>query len=79
MQAISVLVLMNISISVSNMILTLVSSVWTSTLFSAVLVRELPVESTLVENSENSNVSQLKKPSNGLPKNVLVPSYEQHD
>jgi len=79
MQAISVLVLMNISISVSNMILTLVSSVWTSTLFSAVLVRELPVESTLVENSENSNVSQLMKPSNGLPRNVLVPLYEQHD
>ena len=79
MQAISVLVLMNISISVSNMILTLVSSVWTSTLFSAVLVRELPVESTLVENSENSNASQLMKPSNGLPRNVLVLSYEQYD
>ena len=70
---------MNISILVSNMILTLVSLVWTSTSFSAVLVRELPVESTLVENSENSNASQLMKPSNGLPRNVLVLSYEQYD
>jgi hypothetical protein len=32
-----------------------------------------------VENSENSNASQLMKPSNGLPRNVLVLSYEQYD
>ena len=68
---------MSISISESSMIPTLVFSVWTSTLFSEELARELPEESMLKENSENIKESPLRMPSNGSPKRWPELSFDE--
>jgi len=59
------------------MIPTLVFSVWISMLSSEELVRELPEESTLRENSVNIKESPLKMPSNGSPKRWPELSFEE--
>jgi hypothetical protein len=58
------------------MILTLVFSVWISTLSLQEQERESQEESMLEENSENIKESQLMKLNNGSLKRWLEPSFE---
>ena len=60
----------------SSMILTLVSSVWTSTSTLSELERESAGESMLEESSETSREFPLTRPSNGSPRRWLAPLYE---